>query len=84
MKSMNKALFLDRDGVINKDFGYVFSKKNFVWLKNTKKAIKYAYSKKYLIIVVTNQSGIARGYYSEHEIKSLHNEINDELKKKKL
>ena len=82
MKSMNKALFLDRDGVINKDFGYVFSKKNFVWLKNTKKAIKYAYSKKYLIIVVTNQSGIARGYYSEHEIKSLHNEINDELKKK--
>ena len=47
-----------------------------------KKAIKYAYSKKYLIIVVTNQSGIARGYYSEHEIKSLHNEINDELKKK--
>ena len=53
MKLKNKALFLDRDGVINKNFGYVFSTKNFVWLKNVKKAIKYAYIKKYLIIVVT-------------------------------
>ncbi len=76
MKLKNKALFLDRDGVINKNFGYVFSKKNFVWLKNAKKAIKYAYIKKYLIIVVTNQSGVARGFYSELDIKRLHNEIN--------
>ena len=35
------TLFLDRDGVINKDYGYVYSLKNFVWLKNVKKAIKY-------------------------------------------
>ena len=81
MKLKNKALFLDRDGVINKNYGYVFSKKNFVWLKNVKKAIKYAYIKKYLIIVVTNQSGVARGFYSELDIKRLHNEINKELKK---
>ena len=80
MQRKNKALFLDRDGVINKNFGYVFSMKNFVWLKNVKKAIKYAYIKKYLIIVVTNQSGIARGYYSENDVKKLHNEINKELK----
>ena len=81
MKLKNKAIFLDRDGVINKNFGYVFSKKNFVWLKNAKMAIKYAYIKKYLIIVVTNQSGVARGFYSEHDIKRLHDEINRELKK---
>tara|TARA_B100001750_G_C15090531_1_gene390432 strand:+ start:11 stop:520 length:510 start_codon:yes stop_codon:yes gene_type:complete len=81
MKKKNKALFLDRDGVINKNFGYVFSRKNFVWLKNVKKAIKYAYIKKYLIIVITNQSGVARGLYSEIDIKKLHNEINNELKK---
>ena len=81
MKLKNKALFLDRDGVINKNFGYVFSKKNFLWLKNAKKAIKYACIKKYLIIVVTNQSGVARGFYSELNIKRLHNEINKELKK---
>ena len=81
MKPKNKALFLDRDGVINKNFGYVFSIKNFVWLKNVKKAIKYAHSKKYLIIVITNQSGVARGIYSEIDVKKLHNEINKELKK---
>ena len=53
MKLKNKALFLDRDGVINKNFGYVFSIKNFVWLKNVKRAIKYAYNKKYLISKIT-------------------------------
>ena len=39
MELKNKALFLDRDGVINKNLGYVFSSKNFIWLKNVKKAI---------------------------------------------
>ena len=81
MELKKKALFLDRDGTINKNFGYVFSTKNFVWLKNVKKAIKFAYSKKYLIIVITNQSGVARGLYSENNIKKLHYEINKELKK---
>ena len=82
MQKKNKALFLDRDGVINKNYGYVFSMKNFVWLKNVKKAIRYAYFKKYLIIIITNQSGVARGLYSENDIKKLHNEINKQLKKK--
>ena len=81
MKLKNKALFLDRDGVINKNLGYVFSMKNFIWLKNVKKAIKYAYTRKYLIIVVTNQSGVARGLYSENDIKKLHININKQLKK---
>ena len=81
MKLKNKALFLDRDGVINKDFGYVYSKKNFVWLKNVKKAIKYTYKKNYLIIVITNQSGVARGYFSEKDIKNLHLWVNKVLKK---
>ena len=80
MKKKNKALFLDRDGVINKNYGYVFSMKNFVWLKSTKEAIRYAYVKKYLIIIITNQSGVARGLYSENDIKKLHNEINKQLK----
>ena len=79
-KLKNKALFLDRDGVINKNFGYVFSIKKFIWLKDVKKAIKYAYDKKYLIIVVTNQSGVARGLYSEKDIITLHNEVNRQLK----
>ena len=80
MQLKNKALFLDRDGVINKNFGYIFLAKNFIWLKNVKKAIKYTYQKKYLIIVVTNQSGVARGLHSENDIKTLHGEINRQLK----
>ena len=72
MQLKNKGLFLDRDGAINKNFGYIFSAKNFILLKNVKKVIKYAYHKKYLIIVVTNQSGVARGLYSENDIKTLH------------
>ena len=81
MKFKNKALFLDRDGVINKNVGYVFSMKNFIWLKNVKKAIKYAYNKNYLIIVTTNQSGVARGFYTENDVKKLHKEINNQLRK---
>ena len=81
MKFKNKALFLDRDGVINKNVGYVFSMKNFIWLKNVKKAIKYAYTKKYLIIVISNQSGVARGFYTENDVKKLHKEINKQLRK---
>jgi len=83
MKIKNKALFLDRDGVINKNFGYVYSMKKFVWLKNVKKAIKYAYDNKFLIIVVTNQSGVARGYYTEYKVNELHKNINKELIKLK-
>ena len=41
MENLNKAAFLDRDGVINKNYGYVHSLDNFVWLKNVKKAIKF-------------------------------------------
>ncbi len=81
MKFKNKALFLDRDGVINKNVGYVFSMKNFIWLKNVKKAIKYAYNKNYLIIVISNQSGVARGFYTENDVKKLHKEINKQLRK---
>jgi len=81
MKTKNKAIFLDRDGVINKNFGYVYSYKKFVWLKNVKKAIKYAYNKGYLLIVITNQSGVARGYFSEKDIKKLHTQVNKSLKK---
>ena len=80
MKTKNKALFLDRDGVINKNFGYVSSLKNFVWLKKVKEAIKYAYDNKYKIIVVTNQSAVARGLCSENDVINLHKNINKELK----
>ena len=56
--------FLDRDGVIIKDTGYVHTKKQTIWKKNIFKAIKFLNDNNYRVIVVTNQAGIAKGYYS--------------------
>ena len=81
MKKINKAAFLDRDGVINKDYGYVYNINNFVWLKNAKRAIKFLNNKKYKVIVISNQSGVARKKFSANDVKKLHIWMNLELKK---
>ena len=62
---MRKVLFLDRDGVINKDVSYLYKISDLEWVDGAKEALAYAYSKGYDLIVVTNQSGVARGYYKE-------------------
>lgn len=64
---MNKALFLDRDGVINQDYGYVYEISKLVILDGIVELCKTASLKDYLLIVVTNQSGIGRGYYTEEQ-----------------
>lgn len=78
---MNKAVFLDRDGTINVDKAYLYKTEEFEWIKGAKEAVKYAREKGYLVIVVTNQSGIARGYFTENDVNALHKFINDELRK---
>ncbi|MDR0665602.1 MAG: D-glycero-beta-D-manno-heptose 1,7-bisphosphate 7-phosphatase [Helicobacteraceae bacterium] len=77
---MNKALFLDRDGVINVDYGYVASFDRFVFCDGIFDLLLEARSKNYKIVVVTNQSGIARGLYGENEFKSLTRRMLKELK----
>ena len=67
------ALFLDRDGVINKDIGYANQIKDFIWRNNIKKFVKNYNDKNFYVIVITNQSGIGRGYYSEKDMQNLHN-----------
>ena len=71
--------FLDRDGVINKDTGYVATKKRFIWNKGVKKAIRFLNNNNYYVVVVTNQAGVARGFYKEKDVILLHNWINNEL-----
>jgi D-glycero-D-manno-heptose 1,7-bisphosphate phosphatase len=66
-----KALFLDRDGVINIDTGYVHHIDNFIFIDGIFDIARMAISKGYLIFVVTNQAGIGRGYYSEGDFKIL-------------
>lgn len=78
----NKAVFFDRDGTLNVNTDYLYKKEDFVWMPDAVEAIKYANDHGYLVIVVTNQSGVARGYYTEHDVKILHEWMNSELEKK--
>jgi D-glycero-D-manno-heptose 1,7-bisphosphate phosphatase len=67
----NKALFLDRDGVINLDHAYVCSPENFHFQEGIFELCRDAQRLDYRLLVVTNQSGIARGYYSESQFLAL-------------
>ena len=66
------ALFLDRDGVINVDIGYPHRPDQILWVEGALDAIRLANDRGYLVNVITNQAGIARGYYSEETVQSLH------------
>lgn len=70
-KRIKKALFLDRDGVVNINYGYVFEKENFHFMPGIIELCRKAIKQGYVIIIVTNQSGIARSYYTEHQFKRL-------------
>lgn len=67
----NKALFLDRDGVINVERGYVHRRESFEFLPGIFELCLAAQELDYLLVVVTNQAGIARGYYSESDFNDL-------------
>jgi D-glycero-D-manno-heptose 1,7-bisphosphate phosphatase len=75
------AVFLDRDGVLNTDKGYVYRKEDFIWVDGAKEAIKFLNEQNYYVFVITNQSGVARGYYTEEDVMTLHHWMNEELSK---
>ena len=77
---MNKAIFFDRDGVLNEEVGYLHEIEKFSWIDGAKQAIKFCNEKNFLVIVVTNQSGIARGFYTENDVKILHDFMQNDLK----
>lgn len=66
-----KALFLDRDGVVNVDHGYVSNPKDFEFIHGVFDACKQFQIAGYQIVIITNQSGIGRGYYTEQEFEEL-------------
>ena len=67
----NKTIFLDRDGVINKEFNYVFKIGDFEFIEGVFDACQYLQNLGYKIIIVTNQSGISRGLYNESDYQKL-------------
>jgi D,D-heptose 1,7-bisphosphate phosphatase len=76
-----RALFLDRDGVINVDHGYVGAREQFEWMPGTREAIRAATDAGWHVFVVTNQSGIARGHYTLAEMQTLHAWMTDEIRR---
>ena len=75
----NKAFFLDRDGVINRDNGYVLKYSQFFFLSGVKEAIRYINNKNYLVIVLTNQSAIGQGLLTELKLNKIHQKMMKEL-----
>ena len=79
-----KALFLDRDGIVNVDHGYVSKIEDFEFTKGIFDLVKLFSDAGYLIFIVTNQSGIGRGYYSEDDLSVLSDWVMEEFRKKEL
>lgn len=78
----NKAIFLDRDGTINIDKNYMYKVEDFEFVKGAVEGLKILYDMGYKLIVVTNQAGIARGYYTEEDLKKLNSYMEEKLLEK--
>lgn len=72
---MNKAVFIDRDGTINVEVDYLRSVDKLVLIDKAAEALKLLKDSGFLVIIITNQSGIARGYFSEEDLGLLHDEL---------
>jgi D-glycero-D-manno-heptose 1,7-bisphosphate phosphatase len=78
---LNKAIFLDRDGTINVDKDHLYKIEDFEFINGVPEQIGKWNKLGYLVIVVTNQAGVAKGLYTEADVQKLHEYINNELAK---
>ena len=76
---MNRAIFLDRDGTIAEDVNYCGRTEDFHILSTVPEAIKLLNEKGFKVVIITNQSGIARGYFNEETLAEIHGKLEDEL-----
>ena len=79
---LRRAIFLDRDGTLNKDTGYVHRKEDWHWLPGVVEALKRFHAVGYALVVVSNQSGLARGMYDLAALHELEAWINADLEAK--
>jgi D-glycero-D-manno-heptose 1,7-bisphosphate phosphatase len=80
MRTSDKAVFLDRDGTINEEMGYINHIDRFILLPRTAEAIRMINSHGFKAVVVTNQSGVARGIFPELLVKEVHRKMEDLLR----
>lgn len=78
---MDKVIFLDRDGTINQEVHYLHQTSDLVIMPGVAEAIRLLREDGYRIVVVTNQAGVARGYYSCQDVERLHEYLNELLNK---
>ncbi|MDP3673732.1 MAG: HAD-IIIA family hydrolase [Novosphingobium sp.] len=71
--------FLDRDGVLNVDDGYTFRPGDLRWIDGAREAVRTLNDSGYFVIVVSNQAGVAKGFYTEEDVKSFHAEMSHQL-----
>ena len=76
-----KTVFLDRDGTINVEKNYLYRSEDFEFIPKVPEAIAILNKVGYQVIVVSNQAGIARGYYTEADVEKLHQYVNEQLSK---
>jgi len=76
---MNKAIFLDRDNTLIYDKGYTYKTDDLKWLKGSINCLKSFSTREFILVVITNQSGIARGYFSAKDVDRFHNNMNNDL-----
>lgn len=76
-----RAVFFDRDGVFNTDTGYLHRIEDVEWIPGARELVARLTRAGFLLFVVTNQSGVARGYYTEEDVKKLHEAMNAEFSK---
>lgn len=84
MKFKNKAIFLDRDGVLIKDVGYLNDIKQVIFLKKTFQTLRLAINKGFKLIVITNQSVVGRGIISQQKLKVIHSFLIKKFRDKKI
>jgi len=76
---MTRAVFLDRDGTLNEEVGHIIRPENLRLLPNAGRALRLLSSHNFKLIVITNQSGIARGLFSEEDLRTINLKLQEEL-----
>ncbi len=81
---MNKAVFLDRDGTINVDHGYVYKPEDLQFIEKVPESLLRLIKADFLLIIITNQSGVGRGFFTEEAVNSFNENLISQLLEKNI